>query len=145
MELPQVNQEEKIIPLGEKNITQVIYAKIAEKEVEFGNKKRIPFCGRCARIEIKEEIEREQKKEMDRKGFIDWPVIHKRINELISELDKYADPSRFEFIERREALDQKRGTNMKELTGYFDIFKCKERNCNIQIRLSIDEASKIKR
>lgn len=145
MDLPQVNQEEKMLPLVEKNLTDQIYAKIAEKEIEFGNKKHVPFCGRCARIEIKEELEREQKKEMDRKGFIEWPVIHKKMNELISNLNKYAEPSRFEFIERREALDNKRGTNVKELTGYIDIYRCKERNCNLQIRIGLDEANKSKK
>lgn len=142
MELPQINQEEVMHPLLEKNKTDTIYAKIAEKEVEYLNKKRIPFCGRCARIEIKEEIEREQKKEMDRKGFIEWPIIHKKMNELIANLNKYAEPTRFEFIERRDALDTKRGTNVKELTGHIDIFKCKERNCNIQIRKELEETKK---
>lgn len=106
-------------------------------------KKGIPFDEPCARLDFRDKLEKLEKESERRFGF----VKDSEIKVDIGSLDRYADKSRFEFIEEQEQYVDKviEGSRSQVLQGYMRTFKCKERGHGISVFIPIAEYNKDKK
>ena len=109
---------------------QVFNRALAKKVLEY-TKKHIPFDEPCARLEFRDKLERAEKESERRFGF----VKHDEIKIDIGDLDKYADKSRFEFIDKQEQYVDKvmEGMRTQVIVGNMEKYRCKARGHNIAV------------
>ena len=124
------NDEKKDMKIvGSKDLSYYFRQKNIKKENEYTLAHK-PYCYRCAKIDFEKNVSdalREKSLHTDDDKEIDVDKIY------AVDLDKYADPKRFELLRTEEVNEDKLVDGMRAsvLTGYKLSYKCVERGCGI--------------
>ena len=118
---------------GKRNSLNMFLAKVAERQQVF-MKQRRPFCTRCAKVDFEQKV-----KHVIEETTLTQGTAFESTNFKESDLDKYADVERFEFVKKREAHEKKLidGLNTVFLSGHHYVFRCKKRGCGFSIYVPI--------
>ena len=116
--------------------------KADEKEAEYHNKKKKPFCRRCALIDYQKMI-KDQLNELEH--HIGYGELT-RIELPDLNLDDYGNPEQFEFKGEKKAMEpigrvEGGGITRQKQIGIDRTWKCKRRGCNISIYIDHSELS----
>ena len=115
-----------------------IRVQISDKQQEYC-KAHKPFCGRCARLDLKDAIDEYTLIKARKREEIKGEEIKKMVDDHIKNLDKYGDPARFTKITEREALHQFPGDKRQTIVGINTDFKCKIKGCGISVLVPNEE------
>ena len=121
---PQSDYEkEDFVLVGQKDILDVFRAKLSAKKLEY-DKKYIPFDAFGARMDFDEKV---QKLIGDISNALEPGKVQRKID--IANLDEYAKPERFEYLDSREVMVDtvSGGLRVSVLSGKEYSFKSKLR------------------
>jgi hypothetical protein len=118
--------------IGEGDFKNNFLALLSNKQQEY-QKKYQPFCFRCALLDIEDKYQ-SALKEMQRIDGSTNPT-DKRLSQINTNMDSYADASRFELLDEAEIEEMRlvNGDKVKVVTGVYLNYKCKHRGCGISI------------
>ena len=117
----------------------VFLDKVAKKRLEF-DKKHLPFCARCAKIDFKDRGERIVQEKMRQVGAeLTQEEMNKVIENVNINLEDYGKLDRFEIIDEAEVTQQKfmDGQWIPYKTGVCINYKCKVRGCGTAVEVPI--------
>ena len=114
-------------------------------ETDYLGKKHIPFCRKCALDDYKDNV-LQLKKEITRSGQ-PLEAVKDKIEALKTDLNKYADPTRFTMFGEKESPVMRLidGIKTLDLDGYVFAYKCKVRGCKMFIKVPIKECEKYRK
>lgn len=115
-----------------------IRVQISDKVQEYV-KSHKPFCGRCARLDLKDNIDEYTQRKLRMREEIKGEDIKKIVDEHIKSLDVYGDPARFIKLTEREAIHQFPGDKRQTLVGINIDYKCKIKGCGISVLVPNEE------
>lgn len=124
--------------LGKFDTVDKIRAKIADKKLEY-DQKHVPYCARCARLDLKDMVEKKIESDVRMNKQVDWVEINKQITVFLENLDVYGNSDRFEKVNESEAYHRFKGDNKDTLIGTNFDFKCKIRACGVTVLMPNEE------
>jgi len=146
----QQTQEEKqeFKPLViQKDTAQKVFRRKLEKVQQSYFEKHKPFCARCAKFDFKDVMDRKVKEYERTHGHADFDKIKADLDDL----DEYGKESRFKFIKDRDAMeplgvaDFSKGHVQRQIKiGIHKEFRCKVRDCGVDLFIPTDEVTPVK-
>lgn len=135
---PTAEEKRDFIVIGQKDYKYKFNEKNTAKQQEYTIKHK-PYCFRCAKMDFEDKIDLILK-EASRGNLGD----DKAFKVEDADLNKYADPKRFNLIKTSPAMDRPRGnyTNLQIQTGIMEHYVCKERGCKIVVEVPNEELEK---
>jgi hypothetical protein len=113
-----------------------MHKEIEKFQQESHHSKRVPFCRVCARI----DLAKKQDDTWEKKGSRGSPDDIK----VNIDLTKYTGKDQFEEVKVDPAYEKVRVQGVVETqhVGHYHVYKCKERGCNVEILVPLEEKKK---